>query len=147
MGSYEAAKYYLNTHAERKIKLPLVIWQSGKSFRKEIDQPTKFMRLKEFYQLEFQILFSPSTGNDYYPSIVEHTNKYLSSWIVACKKEASDRLPSYVTETTDIICETNSMEVASISRRTDLEGIKNIEVAIGLDRGLYCRNLGYLANN
>lgn len=57
MGSFEYAKHILNAYNEIKQKLPIIIFQHGKSFRREQDQPTKFMRLKEFYQLEYQIIF------------------------------------------------------------------------------------------
>ena len=43
-GSYEFARY-ITTH--RNEKLPICVYQSGKSFRREQDQPTKFMRVKE----------------------------------------------------------------------------------------------------
>lgn len=141
MGSYEAAKDLLSGFHDVKYRVPLVVWQHGKSFRNEQEQPTKFMRLKEFYQLEFQILFSEKTGNDYYPGVVEAVRHMLQSFIgIPCYKAASDRLPSYSTETTDIMCgtpEAGGMEVCSISRRTDYAGLKNIEVAIGTDRCVY----------
>ena len=50
MGSYQAILHFLGPSG-RSYKTPLVVWQHGKSFRREQDQPTKFMRLKEFYQL------------------------------------------------------------------------------------------------
>ena len=65
MGSYAYAKHLLNTHNDTKVRMPLVVWQHGKSFRREQDQPTKFMRLKEFHQLEFQCIYSLTTGADY----------------------------------------------------------------------------------
>lgn len=137
MGSYAAAAELLSPYAPIKRKLPLVVWQHGKSFRREQDQPTKFMRLKEFYQLEFQILFSETTQNDYYPHIVEAVRKHLSFWTGPCRAEASDRLPSYSTETTDIVNERLNMELCSISRRTDFAGAKVIEVAVGTDRCVF----------
>src|SRR6516225_11570651 len=50
MGSYQYARYLLDHHTG--VRLPLCVWQHGKSFRREQDQPQKHMRLKEFYQLE-----------------------------------------------------------------------------------------------
>ena len=67
MGSYAAATLLLDNYNQIKLRPPIVVWQHGKSFRREQDQATKFMRLKEFYQLEFQILFSPTTAKDYAP--------------------------------------------------------------------------------
>lgn len=136
MGSYAYANYLLKEHTEEKLKLPFCIWQHGKSFRKEQDQPTKHMRLKEFYQLEFQVLFSSNTFNDYYPHLVEEVTKSLSFFLPNCKTEKSDRLPDYSTETTDVIYD--GMEICSISRRKDFsENIKNVEIAIGTDRCVY----------
>ena len=54
-----------------------------------------------------------------------------------CRIEASDRLPNYSEETTDIVCMKSDMEVCSMSKRKDLEGYKVIEIAIGTDRCIY----------
>jgi glycyl-tRNA synthetase len=141
MGSYAAAKHLLSGFYEIKYRPPLVVWQHGKSFRNEQDQPTKFMRLKEFYQLEFQILFTDKTANDYYPQVVTTVKRMIATALGRpTYATASDRLPSYSTETTDIMVGDPSgenMEVCSISRRTDYDGLKNIEVAIGTDRCVY----------
>lgn len=137
MGSYAAILELLSPHNERKIKPPVVVWQHGKSFRKEQDQPTKFMRLKEFYQLEFQIAYGISTMNDYSVSLIPAMQKAIADMIGPCKVEPSDRLPDYSESTMDIICEKSSMEVASISKRKDLSGLKVLEVAIGTDRLVY----------
>jgi len=146
MGSFIAAKDLLNSHNARKFKLPLVVWQHGKSFRKEQDQPLNHMRLKEFYQLEFQILFSPETKNDYAPSVIEAVRQMIWEQIGPCRVEASDRLPSYSEWTQDVICEKTSMEVCSISKRKDFEGVSVIEVAIGTDRCIYNRQVLYSAD-
>jgi len=137
MGSYAYARHILSGYHDPKFKPPICVWQHGKSFRREQDQPTKFMRLKEFYQLELQILFAANTSNDYYPRLVEDVRKALAELLVNCKTEKSDRLPSYSDETTDVIFvePEQEMEICSISRRKDFDSkIKNIEVAIGTDR-------------
>lgn len=145
MGSYAAAVDLLNTHNDLKVKPPIVVWQHGKSFRQEQDQPTKFMRFKEFYQLEFQIIFAKTTGMDYAPEIKTAIQRALSFWVGPCRMEPSDRLPSYSTETTDIIRIENDMEVCSISRRTDFDGFNVIEVAVGTDR-VMLNHLNYTAS-
>lgn len=137
MGSFEYAKHILSGHNEIKEKLPIVIFQHGKSFRREQDQPTKFMRLKEFYQLEFQIIFSQNTANDYSVKLYTDTLKAISNMIGECRIEESDRLPDYSEQTTDIVCVKSEMEVCSMSKRKDLEGYKVIEIAIGTDRCIY----------
>lgn len=137
MGSYKALEHLLNTHNEMKMKLPLCVWQHGKSFRREQDQPTKFMRLKEFYQLEFQIAFSSTTANDYSISLIPAVQQAISEMIGPCRIEPSDRLPDYSESTMDIICVASNMEVCSISKRKDFPKAKILEVAIGTDRCVY----------
>lgn len=136
-GSYFYAKHILSGYNEIKQKPPVVIWQHGKSFRKEQDQVLKNMRLKEFYQLEFQIIFSPNTANDYSILLYQRVKEIISNMIGNCRLEESDRLPDYSEETVDVICESSEMEVCSMSKRKDLEGYKVIEIAIGTDRCIF----------
>ena len=137
MGSFAYAKHILSGYNEIKQKPPVVIYQHGKSFRREQDQPTKFMRLKEFYQLEFQIIYGLTTSNDYTLKLYPDVCNALSKILGPCRMELSDRLPDYSEETMDIICEKSNMEVCSMSKRKDLDGYKVIEIAIGTDRLLY----------
>ena len=137
MGSFLCAKHLLNPHNEQKVRMPIVVWQHGKSFRNEQDQPNKFMRLKEFYQLEFQIIYGKTTANDYYTPILEEVRKMISDMIGPCDIIKSDRLPDYSEITMDIMCLRSNMEVCSISKRKDFENGNVIEVAIGTDRILY----------
>lgn len=137
MGSYAYAKHILSGYNEIKQKPPVIIYQHGKSFRREQDQPTKHMRLKEFYQLEFQIIFGATTANDYSAKLYPDVLKAISNMIGECRMEPSDRLPDYSEETMDIVCVKSDMEVCSMSKRKDLEGYKVIEIAIGTDRCIY----------
>jgi glycyl-tRNA synthetase len=137
MGTYAYIPVLLNKHDKPKFRLPLVVWQIGKSFRNEQDQPTKHMRLKEFYQLEFQIVVSDTTMNDYSVKLIPAVKAMISEMIGECYIEESDRLPSYSEQTTDVVCKVNDMEVCSISKRTDCEEGKVLEVAIGMDRCVY----------
>jgi glycyl-tRNA synthetase len=137
MGSFAYAKHILSGYNEIKQRPPVVIFQHGKSFRREQDQPTKHMRLKEFYQLEFQIIFGATTANDYSVALYPAVLKAISNMIGECRLEPSDRLPDYSEETMDIVCVKSEMEVCSMSKRKDLEGYKVIEIAIGTDRCIY----------
>lgn len=137
MGSYVAAQALLNSHNARKFKLPLVVWQHGKSFRREQDQPSRHMRLKEFYQLEFQIMYARSTANDYSVAVIPAVRDMIAKMIGPCRTEPSDRIPDYSEGTTDVICEATNMEVCSISKRKDFEPAAVLEVAIGTDRCIY----------
>jgi glycyl-tRNA synthetase len=136
MGSYRYAEWLLN-HTETKTKLPICIWQHGKSFRREQDQVTKNMRLKEFYQLEFQCIYGLTTANDYSKAVIPVVHRMISDMIGQCRIEKSDRLPDYAEETTDIVCNASNMEVCSISKRKDFKDAKVLEVAIGTDRCVY----------
>lgn len=133
-GSYEVAK-------SLQVRPPLCVWQYGKSFRNEQDKTLSHMRLKEFYQLEFQCVYSADSKNDYQANVIDDLAK-LIGWTLA--KEArvveSDRLPAYSERTIDI--EVNGMEIASISKRKDYaEGFRVLEIAIGLDRCVYQRGV------
>lgn len=135
-----------------QVKLPWCVWQSGKSFRAEQDQVLKHMRLKEFYQMEFQCAFSTDTAMDYHAACLEPMRKMLGSAVgLPTRIVESDRLPSYSLTTMDVEVDTGDrwMEICSISKRTDFP-IKNkyqtknkewketdilvLEIAIGLDR-------------
>ena len=140
MGSYVYAEHLLNPHNKRKVRLPLVVWQHGKSFRIEQDKTISNMRLKEFYQLEFQIIYSSNTKMDYSTLVIPSIQGILTKLLGETRTEDSDRLPSYSTRTVDIIHDATNMEVCSISNRTDYEDNKVLEVAIGTDRCVYLFN-------
>jgi len=132
-GSYEFIKKLFDNQPMKWQKPPICIWQSGKSFRKEQDQPSKYCRFKEFYQLEFQCIYNKDSKCDYHTELVEGLGKaFLNSRTVA-----SDRLPAYSAITTDIELPYKGrwMEIASISKRTDFDNKHDVvEVAFGLDR-------------
>lgn len=136
-GSFAYAKHILSGYNEIKQKPPVIIFQHGKSFRREQESSLNKMRLKEFYQLEFQIIFGTTTANDYSVKLYPDVLKAISNMLGECRMEPSDRLPNYSEETIDIICSKSDMEVCSMSKRKDLEGYKVIEVAIGTDRIIY----------
>ncbi len=151
--SYVYACHLLNNHSGTKP--PFVVWQSGKSFRREQEQVTKNMRLKEFWQQEFQCIYTADTMNDYHEAVLEPVEKMLGEMIgKQTRIMPSDRLPSYSDETVDVEVDNGDkwMEICSISRRTDFpqkakfqtkkklveKDLLVLEIAIGLDRVLYC---------
>jgi glycyl-tRNA synthetase len=152
-GSYVYAQHLLNSHSGTKP--PFVVWQSGKSFRREQDSVTKNVRLKEFYQQEFQCIYAADTANDYHAAILEPVRKMIADQLsLPTRLATSDRLPSYSEITTDVEVFNGDkwMEVCSISRRTDFtekarftgkggtvveKDLLVLEVAIGLDRCVY----------
>lgn len=140
-------------------RLPYCCWQVGKSFRAEQDQVLKNMRLKEFYQMEFQCAFGADTANDYHARSLNPVRQMIGlATGLPTRVIESDRLPDYSLSTMDIEVNTGErwMEVCSISKRKDFP-IKNryqnkkkewvetdvfvLEIAIGLDRCVNAWNL------
>lgn len=139
---------------KKPIKPPFVVWQVGKSFRREQDQVTKNMRLKEFYQQEFQCLFTEDTKNDYQAAVLPAVERMIGEMVgLPTRIVVSDRLPSYSLATMDVEVKNDDkwMEVCSVSVRTDFpekarfqtkkgiveKGLLVLEIAIGLDRCVY----------
>lgn len=137
---------------EQSLKLPYCVWQSNKSFRREQDQASKHMRLKEFTQQEFQCAFTESTADDYQTYLAPLVKTMIEEMIhCPTRLVSSDRLPLYSKRTWDVEAWNSEkwMEICSISLRTDFpmtykprpnkeEKILVLEVAIGLDRCVYC---------
>lgn len=134
MGSYAYARYLLNPHNAEKVRMPLVVWQHGTSFRREQDQPTKFMRLKEFHQLEFQCIYSPTTAMDYAAKLIPDVARTLARLVGETRIVPSDRIPDYSESTMDIEHVESGMELCSCSKRKDFENAKVLEIAVGTDR-------------
>ena len=82
-------------------------------------------------------MFSESTLNDYSIKVIENLLPLIKLLVGDCRLEDSDRLPSYSIETKDIVRVKNDMELCSISKRTDYEGAKVLEIAFGLDRLIF----------
>jgi glycyl-tRNA synthetase len=151
--TYAYMQHLLNSHAG--VRLPLCVWQAGKSFRREQDQSTKHMRLKEFWQMEFQCAFTADTANDYHAASLAPVARMIGEMIgLPTRVVASDRLPAYSQVTMDVEVDNGDkwMEIASISRRTDFPqtakfatkggavrevDVLVLEIAIGLDRCVY----------
>lgn len=155
--TYVYMQHLLGNHS--RTRLPLCVWQAGKSYRREQDQPTKHVRLKEFWQLEFQCAFTADSGNDYHAACLEPVRRMIASVIhLPTRIVPSDRLPAYSEVTMDIEVDNGDkwMEVCSISKRTDFperyrsqakkgpaidHAVTVLEIAIGLDRCVYNWNI------
>ena len=141
-GSYLYLQHLLTANSNyKKIKLPVCVWQAGKSFRTESNDGASATKLRfnEFYQLEFQCCFSKSTKAEYLLPIVKTIRESLRAKIGAHVRVVySDRTPKYAHTTTDIEVHYGNrwVELCSISERKDsiIPNSKVIEVAIGLDR-------------
>jgi glycyl-tRNA synthetase len=108
------------------------------------------MRLKEFYQLEFQCAFTDDSKNDYHTALLAPVGKMIGDMTgLETRLVPSDRLPDYSLKTMDVEADTGDkwMEMASISLRKDFPGVVKFkgsekkllvaEVAIGVDRCVY----------
>lgn len=135
--SYLYAKYLLKSGTA---KLPLCVWQSGKSFRREQNDGASASKLRynEFYQLEFQCIYKTDTKADYRAHIIGSlASELLAILVLPTRAVPSDRLPAYSTKTDDIEARKYDKwhEIASISTRTDFsDDCLVLELAIGTDR-------------
>lgn len=150
--------YMVKRLEERSRKLPWCVWQLSKSFRREQDQPSRHMRLKEFYQMEFQCVFSADSKCDYLSRSIEP----LADWFARAlclptRAIQSDRLPAYSERTLDIeVWNADKwMEVCSVSLRRDFPiqpkmkdkpiECRVLEIACGPDRMAHCKRQAQLA--
>lgn len=144
--SYEYAKYLMT--GGKQYKAPICVWQSGKSFRRELSDgaTASKLRFNEFYQLEFQCVYSEGTHVLYREGILNNLIDIVSKSTDQrdlVRFIDSDRLPSYAESTVDIEVYRNDrwIEVASVSIRNDfMIGYKVLEIAFGLDRLVCLRN-------
>ena len=147
-GTYQ---YLIDAFEHKTARPPICAWQAGLSFRREQDQPSKFVRLKEFHQQEFQAVYTSDTKCDYHAVMLEPVQTMLSRFLgVETRLVESDRLHSYSEITMDVEVPHGDrwMEICSISRRTDFPlswsythkgqtrtvDLMVLEIAIGLDR-------------
>ena len=150
--SYLVAVDYLRSG---KLKAPLIVWQLGKSFRRETNDgasPAK-LRFNEFYQLEFQCIYRADSKADYRAAVMQPLAEELShcGGGIDHRIVPSDRLPAYSERTDDVelTWKKSFKEVCSVSTRTDFSIPNNsvefrvLEVAIGMDR-LICMAQGSL---
>lgn len=136
--SYAWARWLMQR--DKRARLPLCVWQAGKSFRRETNDGASASKLRfnEFWQLEFQCIYRADTKADYrVPVMVAASHEVTRATGQATREVASDRLPAYSESTLDIECQTIGgwREVASCSIRTDFsDDTRVFELAIGIDR-------------
>lgn len=143
--SYMAARRLIGSGSEKDQakKLPLCVWQVGKSYRRESSDGANAAKLRffEFTQAEWQCIYGLNTKADYRETVMPSLAAKLG-WLCGKSPEqvrivSCDRVPGYSTCTDDveILRDTGRWtEVCSVSTRTDFEGARVLEVAVGLDR-------------
>lgn len=120
LGAYDVCRELLNSKTGPKYRLPLVLWQHGKIF-KLIHRMSQ-----EVYTLEYQVLFSKTTGVQYFPIIVRCCESMLRKQCGKIFKADEDVGISIFTHDTDL-------ELVRIHERMDFGGGKNIEISFNLD--------------
>lgn len=121
-------------------KLPICVWQAGKSFRRETNDGASAAKLRfhEFWQLEFQCIYRADTKADYRDALLGPLcDEVRRVTMQDVRVVESDRLPAYSESTLDIEASHDGTwrEVASCSIRTDYkDDIRVCEIAFGLDR-------------
>ena len=122
-------------------KLPLCVWQAGKSFRRETNDGASASKLRfnEFWQLEFQCIYRADTKADYRAALIPAVAAEIERFTRRKTRIVeSDRLPAYSESTLDIEAVQKPgkwREMASCSIRTDYAPDARVcEIAIGLDR-------------
>ena len=121
-------------------KLPLCVWQSGISSRRETNDgaSAKKLRFNSFHQLEFQCIYKSDTKADYRAYLIPKVRREIERFTGReTRVVESDRLPSYSESTLDIEVMFNDRwtEMASCSIRNDYDDTTKVcEIAIGLCR-------------
>lgn len=133
------SKNGVNDHLKKN--LPFCVWQVGKSFRVEKSDGATAAKLRfnEFYQQEFQCIYSVGTMADYRAALIEALTPEIARFVpgLVIRTVDSDRLPAYSESTVDIEIQHDGrwFEVASCSIRTDFHPETRVaEIALGLDR-------------
>lgn len=136
-----ASSYLYARKIAETTKFPFCVWQLGKSFRVEKSDgaTASKLRFNEFYQLEFQCIYSDTTKADYRSKLIDALKIEVSRFLLGQEVRVvpSDRLPAYSESTLDIETMYNGdwKEVASCSIRTDYaDNMKVCEIAFGIDR-------------
>ena len=120
-GAYEVSKNILSGKAGPKQRLPIVIWQHGKVFERING------KVIEKYNLEYQVLFSKTTGMPYEPVIAQACANMV---VKQCGQVVEDAKPGifqvYAADTQDLL--------VTIRERDDFWAGKNIEVVLDMDQ-------------
>ena len=130
IGTYTAIDMDFPDKAAMKKWLPMCYWQVGCSFREESNPDTmrvSKLRLRQFYQMEFQLFASAGSKAPYLETALDLLVKNYGG-----SHKSADELPHYSEKTLDWFI--GDLEIAGCSIRKDWQYGMVFEIAIGLDR-------------
>lgn len=145
------------------LQTPFCIWQAGLSFRRELNAPESDVRLKQFYQQEFQIVMERSRVGEIRIDhrVVELLTHHFCNLLGTTTQWIKPTVtPRYADDAIDIEaydpCTNRYVEIVSITIRNDLDVLIPsmpdppvpleqlqavvLEIAIGLDRLVHIRS-------
>lgn len=115
--AFDAARALLEAKTGPKYRLPLVIWQHGKVVQSQ----------SELYTLEYQILFSKTTGAKYFPIVVRTCETML-------RKQCGRGFKADEDDTgISIFSQDGDQELVHIKENNAFWGGKNIGIVFYLD--------------
>ncbi len=138
------------------VKPPICVWQAGEVFRKEQDLPTKYVKLKEFYQVEFQCAYINELS-DYHNKLLQPVANMICDMVCLPTRIVRNDPPKYSRSRIHVEVDIGDtmLKLASMNLRTDFptnfrytnskgklleKKLVVAEVVIGLDRCLYAFN-------
>lgn len=122
-GAYEASREILSGKTVPKQRLPIVIWQHGKVFERI---KTK---IRESYKLEYQILYSKTTGMPYEPVIAQACSSMLVRQCGEMEEKAEPGVyKGFIKNTKDLLVQ--------VKQRDDFWAGNNIEIVIDMDHAV-----------
>ena len=116
LAAFGAAEELLKTRTGPKYRLPLVIWQHG-----------KIVDRQEAYTLEYQILFSKTTGAKYLPVVIRCCETMLRKQCGRIFKADEDAF------NVSMFTQDDELKLVHIQESTDFPEGKNIGIVFDLD--------------
>jgi len=122
-GAYEASLEILSGKTGPKQRLPIVIWQHGKIFERVKG------KIREAYRLEYQILYSKTTGMPYEPVIAHACSTMMT-------RQCGDMDEKAVPGSFHGYAKDNNDLLVQVKQRDDFWAGNNIEVVIDMDHAV-----------
>lgn len=119
-GAYEVSRDILSGKMTPRQRLPIVVWQHGKIFEENGG------KIREKYSLEYQILFSKTTGMMYDPAVIAASSNMLY-------KQCGNSVETESNGIVRFLAEDNNDLLITIQQRNDFWAGNNIEMIVHLD--------------